>query len=40
MKGYVIDRGYMGYIPGKGYILFSTEEEYCECYRELQEETN
>ena len=35
MKGYPTDSGYRGYIPEKGYILFSTEREYREYYREL-----
>lgn len=34
MKGYVISDGYMGRIPNKGYVLFSTEDEYMEYYRE------
>lgn len=34
MKGYSTAYGYMGYIPGKGYVLFSCEEEYVEIYRE------
>ena len=34
MKGYATKTGYMGYIPNKGYILFCSETEYCEYYRE------
>lgn len=34
MKGYTVDVGYRGYIPGEGYILFCTEEEYKEYYKE------
>ena len=34
MKGYNTNQGYMGYIPGNGYILFCTEEEYEEYYEE------
>lgn len=33
-KGYIVPFGYMGYIPGAGYILFATEEEYNEAYDE------
>lgn len=33
MKGYVTMAGYMGYINGK-YVLFATEEDYIECYKE------
>ena len=40
MKGYIIDVGYMGYIPNKGYTLFTTEEEYREEYRETENEEN
>jgi hypothetical protein len=36
MKGYPISVGYMGYIPGIGYILFSTETEYKETWEETQ----
>ena len=38
MKGYIINFGYKGYIPGQGYILFATQEEYVEMYRELEKE--
>ena len=34
MKGYPTQNGFMGYIPGKGYILFCDEAEYVEYYRE------
>lgn len=34
MKGYVTMAGYMGWL-GNRYILFATEEEYVETYREL-----
>ena len=34
MKGYTTNTGYKGYIPNKGYILFSTEDEYKEFFRE------
>ena len=34
MKGYVTMAGYMGYINGR-YILFATEEDYIEAYKEL-----
>lgn len=34
MKGYITPYGYMGYIPGKGYILFSSEDDYKEAYKE------
>lgn len=34
MKGYPVSAGYMGYVPHKGYILFCTENEYTEYYRE------
>lgn len=34
MKGYTTNSGYMGYIPNKGYILFCTENEYKEYYRD------
>lgn len=30
MKGYNTDIGYMGYIPGEGYSLFSCERDYIE----------
>ena len=35
MKGYPVDIGYMGYIPGVGYSLFSTELEYIETFMEM-----
>ena len=39
MKGYVVDSGYMGYVPSaKAYKLFPTEDEYVEWYRETQVE--
>ena len=34
MKGYPVSAGYMGYIPNDGYILFCTEDEYTEYYKE------
>ena len=34
MKGYPIPQGYKGYIPGMGYILFATQNEYEEYYNE------
>lgn len=34
MKGYPTEIGYMGYIPNKGYSLFSMENEYIEFYKE------
>lgn len=35
MKGYVVASGYMGYFPSLGkYLLFATETEYAEAYRE------
>lgn len=34
MKGYPTNEGYKGYIPNVGYILFCTEDEYKEYYRE------
>lgn len=35
MKGYVVASGYMGYLPSIGkYLLFPTEEEYVEEYKE------
>ena len=42
MKGYPTSSGYKGYIPNEGYILFCTEDEYREYYREnfLNIETN
>lgn len=33
MKGYPTAYGYMGYIPGEGYTLFMTEDEYVKYYR-------
>lgn len=36
MKGYTTQTGYMGYIPEKGYILFSTENDYKEYWEELE----
>lgn len=33
MKGYSTAYGYMGYIPNKGYILFSCEKDYEEFYK-------
>ena len=35
MKGYQTHEGYMGYVNGR-YILFSTETEYKEYYKEIQ----
>lgn len=32
MKGYPVYAGFMGLIPHKGYVLFATEDEYCEYY--------
>lgn len=41
MKGYTTESGYRGYIPGTGYMLFTTESEYREYYREhIDTETN
>lgn len=37
MKGYTVNVGYRGYIPGMGYILFSTEKEYEEYFEEYME---
>lgn len=37
MKGYSVSNGYMGWIRGR-YVLFSTEEEYMEIYRESETE--
>lgn len=34
MKGCVVSDGYMGWIRGR-YVLFSTEQEYIEAYREF-----
>lgn len=36
MKGYTVSTGYMGYIPEMGYILFSTQNEYEEYYKEKE----
>lgn len=38
MKGYPTQTGYMGYIPGKGYSLFSSEDDYEEYYKTYWEE--
>lgn len=35
MKGYPTQTGYMGYIPGHGYILFATENDYKEYLEEM-----
>ena len=32
MKGYTTQQGYMGHIPGEGYVLFCTENDYKEYY--------
>ena len=37
MKGYLTQNGFMGYIPNKGYWLFSNETDYIEYYRENYE---
>lgn len=37
MKGYPTHAGYRGYIPGNGYLLFSTESEYREYFHEHSE---
>lgn len=37
MKGYPTYEGYMGYIAGVGYMLFATETDYKETYKELEE---
>jgi hypothetical protein len=37
MKGYPVSNGYMGLICGE-YLLFPTEEEYVEMYKELEGE--
>ena len=37
MKGYPTQSGYMGYIPNKGYILFSFEQDYEEFYEAQKE---
>ena len=31
-KGYPTESGYMGYIPNKGYVLFSSEDDYEDFY--------
>lgn len=38
MKGYPVSNGYMGYVLGKGYVLFATETEYYEWYYENHED--
>lgn len=39
MKGYPVAFGYMGYIPKLGrFVLFSTEAEYEEIYKEYEME--
>lgn len=38
MKGYQTAQGYMGYVPGKGYMLFTSDTEYKEYYAELKTE--
>ena len=35
MKGYPVNDGYKGYIPGRGYMLFATESEYEEYFLEV-----
>lgn len=35
MKGYTVPFGYMGLING-GYVLFATEDDYVEAYREWE----
>ena len=37
-KGYLTDKGYVGYLPGNKYqgILFDTEQEYVDWIRELK----
>lgn len=40
MKGYSTAYGYMGYIPSKGYILFSCESDYEEAYKEWEANAN
>ena len=32
MRGYSTQSGFMGYIPNKGYCLFSSETDYIEYY--------
>ena len=34
MKGYPVPAGYMGFINGT-YVLFATEQDYVETYREI-----
>lgn len=34
MKGYDVPDGYMGYIPNNGYMLFCSDADYKEYYRE------
>lgn len=35
MKGYYVAFGYMGYMPDASrYVLFATEQEYAETYRD------
>ncbi len=34
MKGYPVSSGYMGYVLGKGYQLFETEDAYYDWYLE------
>lgn len=34
MKGYYTRSGYMGYVPGKGYQLFETEDAYYKWHME------
>ena len=34
-KFYTTEYGTMGYIPGKGYVLFKSEEEYLEIWNSL-----
>lgn len=38
MKGYTVSCGYMGYIPGKGYRLYATEDEYIEDFERRTDE--
>lgn len=40
MKGYIVSCGYMGYIPGHGYLLYSTESDYEEDYEERNNHGN
>lgn len=30
IKGYIVTTGYMGYVPGIGYMLFASETDYKE----------